>query len=110
MDQKRLVELLDEIGTLLELTGENPFRSRAYHNGAQIIGALTEDLESHVRQGTLTSIKGIGPGLAETITEFMQTGKTKMHEDLQAKVPSGVLEMLRIQGLGPKKVNNYLFK
>jgi DNA polymerase (family X) len=104
MDRKRVVEILDEIGTLLELTGENPFRSRAFHNGAQIIGGITDDLDELVRQGSLTSIKGIGQGLADTITELIQTGKTKIHDDLRAKVPSGVLEMLRIQGLGPKKI------
>jgi DNA polymerase (family X) len=104
MDKKRVVEILDEIGTLLELTGENPFRARAYHNAAQIVGGLTDDLDELVRLGTLTSIKGIGQGLADTITELIQTGKTKMHEELRAKVPSGVLEMLRIQGLGPKKI------
>ena len=104
MDKKRIVETLDEIGTLLELTGENPFRSRAYHNGAQVVGGLIEDLDELIKNGTLTSIKGIGQGLADTITELMQTGKAKMLEELRAKVPSGVLEMLRIQGLGPKKV------
>ena len=104
MDKKRVIEILDEIGTLLELTGENPFRSRAYHNGAQVVGGLTDDLEELVQKRTLTSIKGIGQGLADTITELMQTGKTKMHEELRAKVPSGVLEMLRIQGLGPRKI------
>jgi DNA polymerase (family 10) len=104
MDKKRVIEILDEIGTLLELTGENPFRSRAYHNGAQVVGGLTDDLDELIRQGSLTSIKGIGQGLADTITELMQTGKTKMHEELRAKVPSGVLEMLRIQGLGPRKI------
>ena len=104
MDKKGVVETLDEIGTLLELTGENPFRSRAYHNGAKVIEGLTEDLQRLVMQGSLTSINGIGQGLADTITELMQTGKTQMHEDLRAKVPSGVLEMLRIQGLGPRKI------
>ncbi|MGD0036374.1 MAG: DNA polymerase/3'-5' exonuclease PolX [Bacteroidota bacterium] len=104
MDKKHVVEILDEIGTLLELTGENPFRSRAYHNAAQVIGGLTNDLDELIQKGTLTSIKGIGQGLADTITELMQTGKTKMHEELRAKIPAGVLEMLRIQGLGPRKI------
>ncbi|MCX6121405.1 MAG: DNA polymerase/3'-5' exonuclease PolX [Ignavibacteriales bacterium] len=104
MDKKRVIEILDEIGTLLELTGENPFRSRAYHNGAQVVSGLTNDLNELIQHGSLTSIKGIGQGLADTITELMQTGKTKMHEELRAKIPSGVLEMLRIQGLGPKKI------
>jgi DNA polymerase (family X) len=104
MERKQVIEVLEEIGTLLELTGENPFRSRAYHNAAQIIGGMTKDLEVHVKQGTLTSIKGIGQGLADTITDLMRIGNTKLHQELRAKVPSGVLEMLRIQGLGPKKI------
>jgi DNA polymerase (family 10) len=49
MDKKRIVETLDEIGTLLELTGENPFRSRAYHNGAQVVGGLIEDLDELIK-------------------------------------------------------------
>jgi DNA polymerase (family 10) len=104
MDKKRIAEILDEIGTLLELTGENPFRARSYHNAAQIVGGLTEDIGELVRQGSLTSIKGIGQGLTDIITELLQTEKSKMHEELRAKVPSGVLDMLRVQGLGPKKI------
>ena len=104
MDKKRIIEILDEMGTLLELTGENPFRSRAYHNAAQVIGGFPGDLEQLAREESLTSIKGIGQGLADTITELLQTGKSKMHEELRTKVPSGILEILRVQGLGPKKV------
>ena len=104
MDKKRIIEILDEIGTLMDLTGENPFRSRAYHNAAQVIGGIKEDLNELVREGSLTSIKGIGQGLSDTITELLQTGKAKIHEDLHAKIPPGVLDLLRIQGLGPRKV------
>ncbi len=103
MDKKRVIEILDEIGTLLELTGENPFRSRAYHNARTSCWRISNDLSELVQKGSLTSIKGIGQGLADTITELFQTGKAKMHEELRAKVPSGVLEMLRIQGLGQEK-------
>jgi DNA polymerase (family X) len=104
MDKKRIIEILDEIGTLMDLTGENPFRSRAYHNAAQVLGGITEDLNELLKEGSLTSIKGIGQGLSDTITELLQTGKAKIHEDLRAKIPPGVLELLRIQGLGPRKV------
>ncbi len=104
MDKKRVIEILNEIGTLLDLTGENPFRSRAYHNAAQAVGGLTNDLDEFISKGSLTEIKGIGQGIAETITELMQTGKAKIHEELRTKIPSGMLEMLRIQGLGTKKI------
>lgn len=104
MNKQEIAEALDTIGTLLELKGENPFRTRAYHNAAQAIRNLQEDVEIYIRQGSLTSIKGIGKDLAERITELSQTGTAKILDDLKASFPSGVVEMLRIPGLGPKKV------
>jgi DNA polymerase (family 10) len=104
MDKKQVAEILDHIGTLLELKGENPFKCRAYHNASRIIGALTTDLKELIDSGELKTIKGIGEGLAEKITELVQTGKLKYYDDLKKSLPAGLLEMLRIQGLGPKKV------
>ncbi len=104
MTDKEVAAILDEIGTLLELKGENPFKCRAYHNASRIIGALTVDLTSLISSGELNSIKGIGQGLAEKITELVRTGKSGYHEELKASLPSGLLEMLRIPGLGPKRV------
>jgi DNA polymerase (family 10) len=104
MDKKEIADILDEIGTLLELRGENPFKSRAYHNASRIVGALTKDLEQIVETGELQDIKGIGKGLAETITELVRSGKSKYHHELQSSLPAGLLEMIRIQGLGPKRV------
>ncbi len=104
MDKKQVAEILDEIGTLLDLKGENPFKCRAFHNGARIVDALTKDIKILVETGELKSIKGIGEGLAEKITELVQTGKSKYYDDLRNSLPAGLTEMLRIQGLGPKKV------
>ena len=96
--------MLDEIGTLLELKGENPFRCRAYHNAALNIEALTTDLEELIRTDELKNVRGIGEAMAEKITEFAGTGKMKFYNDLKASLPPGLPEMLRIQGLGPKRV------
>jgi len=104
MEKKQIAEILDEMGTLLELKGENPFRVRAYRNASLVISTLNADLAQLAAQGTLTSIKGIGKGLAEIITELMRTGTSKEHEQLRASVPAGLREMLRIQGLGPKRI------
>lgn len=104
MTDKDVAGILDEIGTLLDLKGENPFKCRAYHNASRIVGALTTDLAGLIASGGLKSIKGIGPGLAEKITELVQTGKSAYHEELKASLPGGLLDMLRIPGLGPKRV------
>lgn len=104
MDKKDIANILDEMGTLLELKGENPFRSRAYHNAATSVTASVEDLLTLTKEKRLTEIKGIGEGIAEVITDLITTGKSKQHQELRLAFPVGVLELLRIQGLGPKRV------
>jgi DNA polymerase (family X) len=104
VDKKEIAETLDEIGTLLELKGENPFKCRAFHNASRVIGSLTEDITTLVQENALRTIKGIGEGLAINITEMVKTGRSAYAEELRKSVPEGVLAMLRIQGLGPKKV------
>ena len=103
IDKSQVATVLEEIGTLLELKGENPFKSRAYHNASRIIGALDQDLESLVKNKQLTTIKGIGEGLAEKITEYVAHGKSPYLEELQSSLPSGLLDIIRIQGVGPKR-------
>ncbi|MGA9363611.1 MAG: DNA polymerase/3'-5' exonuclease PolX [Bacteroidota bacterium] len=104
MDKNEVARVLEEIGTLLELKGENPFKCRAYHNASRIIAALTSDIKTLVESGELKNIKGIGEGLAEKITELVNSGKLKYYEDLKKSLPAGLVEMLRIQGLGPKRI------
>jgi len=104
MDKEQIAEILDEMGTLLELKGENPFRSRAFHNASQIVSGITDDLSNLVASRSLTKIKGIGSALSDIITELFKTGVSKQHEELRLSIPAGVLELLHLQGLGPKKV------
>src|SRR5262249_22161786 len=91
-------------GTLLELQGENSFRCQAYHNVARAMMQLEEDLGEVVRTGRLTSIPGIGATLRDKITTLVTTGRLPFYEDLKKKTPPGLIQLLRIQGLGPKKV------
>lgn len=104
MDKHEIADALDLIGTLLELKGENPFRTRAYYTAAQTIRNFTGDLEEYIQTNTLTSIKGIGKDLATKITELAHYGETKLLSELQSTIPNGLIEMLKIPGLGPKRV------
>jgi DNA polymerase (family 10) len=103
MDRGRVADALGEIGRLLELLGENPFKTRAYHNASRIVRGLDRDLEELVRAGELTGIKGIGSALAEKITALVEKGELPYLEELRGKVPPGLLEWIKIQGLGVKK-------
>jgi DNA polymerase (family 10) len=104
LSKKEVVSILEEIGTLLELKGENPFKSRAYYTAARNIESIDEDLQSMVDDGTLSTIKGIGKALNQKITELITTGHLAYYEELKSSIPSGLMDMLRIQGLGPKKI------
>jgi len=103
MDRQHVADALEEIGLLLELLGENPFKTRAYHNGARIIRSLDRDLEEVVRRKELTQIKGIGAALADKISTLVEGSRLPYLEQLRAQVPSGLLEWLKIPGLGAKK-------
>src|SRR5260370_5650929 len=104
MEKADVAAVLDEIATLLELQGENPFRARAYSAAARTIGQLETNLADMVAAGTLAEIPGIGETLRDKITDLVTTGKLPFYEDLKAKTPPGLLAMLRLPGLGPKKI------
>jgi DNA polymerase (family X) len=104
MDKEKVAEILNEIGMLLELKGENPFKTRAYANAARTLEGLSEPLEKLVAEDRLGDIKGIGEGLQKKISELVTTGALGYYEELKASVPAGLVAMLGIPGLGPKKV------
>lgn len=104
MDKDQVAEILQEIGVLLELKGENPFKTRAYVNGARALESLTEPLEKLVAENRLGEIKGFGEALQQKVTELVTTGRLKYYEELKASIPAGMVALLELQGLGPKKV------
>jgi DNA polymerase (family 10) len=104
MDKDQVAGILLEIGTLLELKGENPFKTRAYTNAARTIESLSEPLAKIIAEKRLGEIKGIGEALEQKITELAETGKLAYYDDLKASIPPGLIEMLEIPGLGPKKI------
>src|SRR5476651_668507 len=104
MEKDKVAEILVEIGTLLELKGENPFKTRAYANAARTLESVSEPLEKLVAEKRLGEIKGIGEALEQKITELVETGKLKYYDELKASIPPGLIAMLEISGLGPKKI------
>src|SRR5215470_10202894 len=104
MLKQQVVAILNEIATLLEIQGENSFKVRAYSNAARTIEQLDKELSDVVASGELGQLRGIGDTLKEKITTLVTTGKLPYYEDLKKKTPAGLFAMLRVAGLGPKKV------
>jgi len=104
MDKRDVARTLDEIAVLLELKGENPFKIRAYVNASRVIDGLSDDLGERVEAGTLTELQGVGATIAQKITELWRTGRMKFYDELTDAIPPGYLEMIRVPGLGAKKV------
>ena len=101
MKNQQIAKVFDEIAELLDLKGENVFRVRAYRRAAQNIDGLPKDVATLSRE-ELEAIPGIGKDLAGKIQEYLTTGKVVQHEELKKQIPQGVLELLRVPGLGPK--------
>lgn len=104
MNAPQVARVLEEIGTLLELKGENPFKCRAYHNAARVIGTLTDDIQELVRTEELQSLKGVGKAISQKVTELVLTGRIAYHEELKKEFPAGVVQLLKLHGLGPKRI------
>jgi len=102
MKNAEIAAVLDRMADILELQNENPFRVRSYRRASQVIGDLAEDIAAIAAAGRLGELPGIGTSFAEKITEYLQTGSIAAYEALRAQVPDGVVEMMRVPGLGPK--------
>src|SRR5665213_217063 len=104
MNKEHIAEILTEIATLLELKGENPFKSRAYVNAARAVEALRGPLDKIFVPEPEEHVKGIGESIHQKICELVATEKLAYYDELKASVPPGLVEMLSIPGMGPKKV------
>ena len=100
----QVVDILERIALLLELQGENPFKVRAYHNGARSLEMLEGDLGTLVREDQLKGIPGIGEALREKISTLVTTGKLPYYDELVAQFPPKLFELFDVPGLGPKKI------
>ena len=104
MDKREISQMFEEIALMLDLKGENPFKSKAYINAARTIELLERDISDYVVEGRLEEIKGIGKAIGEKLIEIVNTGRLKYYDELRASIPEGLFDMLKIPGLGTKKV------
>ncbi|MCW3990990.1 MAG: DNA polymerase/3'-5' exonuclease PolX [Candidatus Bathyarchaeota archaeon] len=98
----RVSQVLYQIGEVLTIK-EDRFRSRAFNTAAQRIVSLTEDIRKIRDRGALQEIPGVGKGIAAVIEEVLETGGSEVLEELEASLPPGIREMMRLEGVGPKK-------
>jgi DNA polymerase (family 10) len=104
LDKFAVARALREIGMLLEVKGENPFKVRAYETGARALEDMEEDLAALVAGGRLRELRGVGEALAKKIEELHGTGTTPLLDRLRGELPRGILELVRVPDLGPKKI------
>jgi len=100
-----IVDVLRDMAVLIELSGGNPFRARSFANAARTLESYRGDFAALVASNGLTSIKGIGDSLSAKILELWQTGAMSELEELRKQIPPGLFDMLRIPGLGPKRIH-----
>src|SRR6266700_7065020 len=106
MDKNQIANILEEVAGLLELKeGSNPVEARGYQNAARAVSALDGDIEQLAREGKLKGIPGLGPTIIKRVEELVNTGHLAFYDELRASTPPIKLEMMRIPGVGPKKIN-----
>jgi DNA polymerase (family 10) len=104
MEKSEISEIFEEIAVLLELKGENPFKARAYTNAARALDQFEGDFGQLVAENRLGELPGLGEALRQKITDLVRTGRLDYYEKLRASVPEGLLAMMEIPALGPKKI------
>lgn len=106
MDKNQVANVLEDVASLLELKeGSNPFEARAYENAARAVSALDGDIEQLTREGKLKGVPGLGATIIKRIEELVNTGQMALYDELVTDTPQVKLDMRRIQGVGPKKIN-----
>jgi DNA polymerase (family 10) len=104
MDRKKIASAFEETAVLLELKGENPFKIRAYSQAARAVLSLESDPAELVESGEIKKVKGLGKTTAAHVAELVSTGRMEYLEELKSSFPPGLLDILDVPGLGPKKV------
>ena len=105
-DKKSSVNLLNSIADIMEFKSENPFKIGAFRNGAIVISRLEGDFQNIIEEKKLNEIKGIGKGLQAVIYEYFEKGESELLNSLKKEIPEGIEELLKIRGLGAKKIKH----
>jgi len=103
-DKKSSVNLLNSIADIMEFKSENPFKIGAFRNGAIVISRLEGDFQNIIEEKKLNEIKGIGKGLQTVLYEYFEKGESELLNSLKKEIPEGIEELLKIRGLGAKKI------
>ncbi|HMX82611.1 MAG TPA: helix-hairpin-helix domain-containing protein, partial [Saprospiraceae bacterium] len=104
MNNKEIAKLFSELADLMELQNENPFKIKSYRNAHVSLRKIDTPLNT-LSQTEMEVLPGVGKAIAEKITQIVSTGKMPTLEKYRAIVPEGVREMLKVHGLGPKKID-----
>ncbi len=104
--KKEIIYLLEDIADLMEFNGENQFKVRAFRNGANVVRQQGDEFENLLLTQQLDSLKGIGKGIQSVIYEYNEKNFSSLYDELKNSIPDGVIEMMNIRGLGPKKVQH----
>lgn len=107
LDNEQVALVLENIAEMLDLLNENIYKIRAYQRAANSIRTLPDDIKKVASEGRLTEIPGVGKDIAARIDELLTTGVMAYFDELKGRVPYGVLEMMQIQGVGPKKAKEF---
>lgn len=105
MDKNAIAMVLEEIGTLLELQGADPFRVRAFQNAARALDALEGDVVQLARSGELEKLRGLGPTSARIVRELIESGVSSYHQELRRRTPEGLIQLLGVPGLGARRIH-----
>src|SRR6266436_770045 len=97
-----LAEVFKTLAAVMEIKGESPFKAIAFSKVSRILKDATFDVRKLCQEGKLTEVQGLGASSCKIITEYVQTGRSTDYEEVTASVPSGLLPLLDIPGLGPK--------
>jgi DNA polymerase (family X) len=103
-NKDEIADTLESIGLLLELKGENAFKTRAYGNAARVVETYPGNIETMAREGRLAEIPGIGTAIAAKISELVETGRLEFYEKLRAEFPATLFDLFDLQGVGAKKI------
>jgi len=103
MTNRDIARVLDETADLIELTDGNPHRARAFARAARSVGDLDEAVESRLAAGTLTEVGGIGDAMSDHVEDVAESGTFPLHDELLNAIPPGLLDVLRVKGLGTKR-------
>ena len=103
MRNSDVARVMEEIGGLMRLRGDNTFKIRAYENAARAIRELDEPLDRLLAEGRLRAVPGIGAAIEKKIADYAATGAVPLHQKLLDEIPASALELLEVPGLGPRR-------